>query len=208
VKFYAIDNTSNNVKDDFQHGVGVIYVDLTGPTISHSFSGPSFIKADTVFISPKTTISLSGNDPEAGLKKISFRLDNAADETNYTKPISVTTSGLHNLSYFGYDNVNNKNSIETLFIIDIDGPKITNQFAAPANKEGKYPSYTTIYLAAEDKETGADQIRYSINGGKEQLYIAPLKGFLKNKEYTIMVKATDLLGNVSQTEVKFKTDRY
>jgi hypothetical protein len=208
VKFYANDNTSNNIKDDFSHSIGVIYVDLTGPSLSHSFNGAMFIKADTVFVSPKTTISISGNDPEAGLKKLAYSYEGSSDEIPYSKPISIPENGMPKLQYFGYDNVNNKNSKEIFFITDRKGPQITNQFAAPANKDGKYPSYTTIYLGAVDSEVGADLIKYSINGAKEQPYIAPLKGFLKNKEYTIRVTATDLLGNKSETEIKFKTDRY
>lgn len=208
VKFRAIDNTNNPVKDDFAHSVGVIYVDLTGPSITHSFSGSVFNKADTFFISPKTKIALAGSDPEAGLKKLAYSFDGASEETTYSKPIDVSSRGLHKLSYFGYDNVNNKNSKETIFIVDVNGPEITSQFAAPVDKDGKYPSYTTIYLAAMDAEVGADQIRYSINGAKEQLYVAPLKGFAKNKSYTIKVSATDLLGNVSSKEIKFSTDRF
>ncbi len=208
VRFYANDNTSNNAKDDFQHSIGMIYVDLTGPSLDHSFIGPMFIKADTVFVSPKTTISLSANDPEAGLKKIAYSLDGASDETTFTKPIDVAKDGLHKLAYYGYDNVNNKNAKETFFVTDTQGPTITHQFSSSANKEGKYAAYTTVYLAAADTEVGADQIRYSINGTKEQFYIAPLKGFTKNKEYIIKVTATDMLGNSSSTEIKFKTDKY
>jgi hypothetical protein len=209
VKYYAIDNTNNKVKDDFEHGVGVIYVDLTGPSLSHAFSGPSFVKADTVLVSPKTKILLTAADPESGLKKIAYSLDNSETEIPFTaKPIDISMSGLHTLHYFGYDNVNNKNTRTSLFYVDIEGPTINAQFAVSPSKEGKYPSYTSVYLSATDKEVGAGEIRYSINGAKEQVYLAPLKGFLKNKEYTIKIKAVDLLGNVSQTEVKFKTDRY
>ncbi len=208
VKFRAVDNTNNPVKDDFEHSIGVIYVDLTGPSLNHSFSGPTFNKADTIFISPKTNILLSGSDPEAGLKKISFGMDGAQEETTYSKAFNVTSSGLHSLSYFGYDNVNNKNSKKTDFIVDVTGPEISSQFSTPLSKESKYPSYVTIYLAAVDAEVGVDQIRYSINDGKEQLYIAPLKGFLKDKEYTIKMSAVDLLGNTSQKVVSFKTDKY
>jgi hypothetical protein len=211
VKFRAVDNTNNPIKDDFEHTVGVIYVDLTGPAISHTFNGPTFNKADTLFISPKTRVTLAGNDPEAGLKKITYRLDGApaaTDETTYSKPIELATDGMHKLIYFGYDNVNNKNTRETFFIADTHGPEITSQFASPANKEGKYPSYTTLYLAAVDAEVGADQIQYSINDAKPQPYLSPIKGFMKNKEYTLKITATDMLGNSSATEVKFKTDTY
>jgi hypothetical protein len=208
VRFYAVDNTNNATKDDFEHSIGIIYVDLTGPSLSHAYNGPHFVKADTTFISPATTISLSGNDPEAGLKKLAYSIDENADEQAYTKPFAASSSGFRKLAYFGYDNVNNKNTRETFFMVDVKGPSITHQFSAPVNTEGKYPSYTSIYLAAMDSEVGADQIKFSINGTKEQVYIAPLKGFAKNKEYTIKITATDLLGNASQSTISFKTDRF
>lgn len=95
-----------------------------------------------------------------------------------------------------------------MFYTDVDGPEISSQFAVAPSKEGKYPSYTSVYLSATDKEVGAGEIRYTINNGKEQLYVAPIKGFVKNTDYTIKIKALDLLGNMSETVVKFRTDRY
>jgi len=118
VTFYAIDNTDNPVKDDFKHSVGLIYVDLTGPSINHLFTGPKFVKADTVYISPETKIILKGNDPESGLKKVTYSLGDTKNETPYVKPFSVKTKGLHHLKYFAYDNVNNRNSKATYFIVD------------------------------------------------------------------------------------------
>lgn len=208
VKFYAIDNTSNQVKDNIEHSVGVIYVDLTGPSIAHNFLGTTFLKADTVYISPRTKLSLAAHDPESGLQKITYRLDKSDTEVTYSKPIEIAQAGYHTMEYYGYDNVNNKNTKSTLLITDITGPEITYQQAVAASKDGKYPSYTTVFLSATDSEVGLDQIKYSINGGKEQFYAAPIKGFVKNKEYTIKVTATDLLGNSSSSEIKFKTDRY
>ena len=208
VNFYAVDNTNNPVKDDFRHSVGVIYVDLTGPAINHSFNGPNFLKAGTVFISPESQIVLTANDPEAGLKNIGYNLGKGAADSTYTKPFSIEQSGLHQLDYFAYDNVNNRNAKMALFIVDDSGPEITYQFATPANEEGKYPAYSTIYLAAMDKEVGANLIKYSINGGKEKSYTAPISGFEKDKEYTLKIKAYDLLENMTELEFSFETDAY
>lgn len=208
VKFRAIDNKNNAVNDDFEHSIGVIYVDLTGPSLSHKFIGPTFLKADTVFISPNTKVTLQGSDPESGLKKVAYRFGTSGEELDYETPIAVPGKGISELQYFGYDNVNNRNAKQTLFVVDEKGPEIASQFAAPANSEGKYPSYTTIYLSAMDGQVGANQIRYSINGSKEKVYLAPLKGFKKNKDYTIKITATDMLGNESEDQVNFSTDKY
>lgn len=209
VRFQAVDQTNNPVKDDFEHGVGIIYVDLTGPTLSHSFQGPAFTKADTVYISPRTGVLITGSDPEAGLKKLTYQLDGAADETPFLgKPLVIEKAGAHALAYAGYDNVNNKNERSVFFQVDVHGPEIQAQFAVAPSKDNKYPSYTSLFLSATDQEVGADQIRYRINGGKEQTYIAPLRGFAKNQEYKVEVTALDLLGNTSKTVIAFKTDRY
>ena len=207
VRFHAVDNTNNPVKDDFQHSVGVIYVDLTGPTLSHSYNGATFVKADTVFISPQTTIAITGTDPEAGIKKMAYHFEDNDTEIPYNKPVAAPANGFHKLTYVGYDNVNNKNERNTFFVVDTQGPEIHTQFTV-APKDNKYPSYTNLYLSASDLEVGADQISYSINGGKVQPYTGPIKGFIKNKDYTINVTATDLLGNTTRSEIKFKTDRY
>jgi hypothetical protein len=209
VKFYAIDQTNNKVKDDFEHSVGVIYVDLTGPTLEHQFIGPNFVKGDTLLVSRKTQIKLSGSDPESGLKKITYQIDKDATENNYVgKLISLNGTGLQYLTYAGYDNVNNRNSKSVFYYIDADGPEIHSQFAVAPGKEGKYASYTTVFLSATDDIVGAGEIRYTINGSKEQTYTAPLKGFSKNKTYLVHIKAIDLLGNVSEQDLTFKTDRY
>lgn len=209
VRFYATDNTSNQVTDNFHHTVGVVYVDLTGPTISHGFMGPTFNKGDTVFVSPKTTVAIYASDPEAGLKKIAYSFNTSAEELTYTtgKPVALSQAGFQTLNYFAYDNVNNKNSKSTFFILDEKGPTVKFEFSAPV-KDNKYPAYTLLYLTATDGEVGADQIRYSINGSKEQPYLGAIRGFNKNKEYTIKITSTDLLGNTSSSEIKFRTDRY
>jgi hypothetical protein len=208
VKFRALDNTNNSVKDDFEHSIGVIYVDLTGPALSHAFQGARFSKGDTIYIGPTSTIAISGTDPEAGLKKVTYSLDQNSTEVPFQKPFSVAEKGFHKISYYGYDNVNNRNAREAFFVVDTDGPEVSFQFSAPANAAGKYPSYTTIYLSAADVEVGASDIRFSVNGGKEMPYISPIRGFAKNKVYTIKATAVDYLGNKKSSVLKFSTDTY
>jgi hypothetical protein len=209
VRYYAIDNTNNRANDNFAQSMGVIYVDLTGPTLTHTFSGPTFIKADTVLVSKQTKVTLVATDPESGVKKIAYSFDSVRSETPYlNKPIDVTRPGLHTLNIYGYDNVNNKNMKSVIFFSDAHGPEIHERFTVAAGAEGKYPSYTNIYLSATDEEVGAGEIWYSLNGGKNQLYAAPIKGLDKNKTYTLKIKAVDLLGNATEKTVEFKTERY
>jgi hypothetical protein len=208
VKYYAIDNTANTSKDNFEHTVGVIYLDLTGPALSHRFEGTTFMKADSLYASPQNKLILSANDPESGLKNITYKIDGQGEETKYATPISITNSGKHTIEYFGYDNVNNRNSKTIFILVDDQGPTIFSQFSVAAISENKYPSNVSLFLAATDQQIGTQRIVYSINDGKETIYAAPLSGFLKEKQYTVKVTAIDLLGNKTNKEIKFETGKY
>jgi hypothetical protein len=208
VKYYANDNTANTSKDNFEHTVGVIYVDLTGPALAHRFEGTTFMKADSLYTSPQNKLVLSANDPEAGLKHIAYKIDGQGEEIKYTAPITIGNPGKHTIDYFGYDNVNNRNSKTFSIIVDDQGPTIFSQFSVAAISENKYPSNVSIFLAATDQQIGTQRILYSINEGKETLYAAPLSGFQKDKPYLVKVTATDLLGNKTTKEIKFETGHY
>jgi hypothetical protein len=208
VKYYANDNTSNTSKDNFEHTVGLIYVDLTGPALAQRFEGTTFMKADSLYTSPQNKLILSANDPEAGLHHIAYKIDGQGEETKYTAPIAITQPGKHTIDYFGYDNVNNRNSKKFSIIVDDQGPAIFSQFSVAAISENKYPSNVSIFLAATDQQIGTQRVLYSINDGKETLYAAPLSGFQKDKQYLVKVTATDLLGNKTTKEIKFETGHY
>lgn len=222
VDYYAVDNTENTTdKDSYMHNAGIIYVDLTGPILSHSFTGEIFQKGDTTYIGKTTQLQLAATDPESGLQYISYSVDNTKEETRYKQPFALQGGGLHTVNYFGYDNVNNRNISQFLIRLDDQAPEIYYNFSVPlinedtdtkeADKKGEvftYPSYLAIFVGAADKETGVNTITYSINKGPETPYALPIRGFKKRKEYTIKVTATDLLGNKSTQEIRFRTGKY
>ncbi len=219
IKYYAVDNMGNrgggSEGTDIQqyvHNVGLVYVDLTGPMLSNQFIGPKFLKGDTLYISSQTQINLSAKDPESGLNKITYSIDQSQSELLFGEAFSISQKGLHKVSYFGYDNVNNRNARDTTFIIDNEGPEILVTFSVGQIESSKedplYPAYVDIFLAATDEQTGYGEIKYSINGGKEQKYEGVIKGLSKNKRYTIKITAYDKLRNETVKEIKFRTARY
>lgn len=218
IKYYAIDKMANKGTgsdgvefEEYQHNSSVVYVDLLGPKLDFAFEGSRFKKGRTTFINNDTKIRLIGSDGESGLKKLSYSINGAETEIDYGTPFQITDQGNINLRYFGYDNVNNKNAKKTYFVIDNQGPEIIYNFSIAASKDGEqelYPSYTVVYLAATDDRVGNDYITYSVNGGKEILYKGGVKGFQKNKNYLIKIKAVDKLGNKSEEEISFNTDKY
>ena len=218
IRYFAVDEMGNSSSGDYMYNSGIIYVDLTGPILSHQLAGPNFKKGDVQFISPESTIVLKAIDNESGLQYISYSVDDQKDETRFEGPFSVKKSGTFKIRYFGYDNVNNRNANELEVTVDGEGPEIFNKFSIPridepsANNEpeflGVFPSYAIFYLAATDILTGNAEIFYSINGEREQPYTAPIRRFVKNTSYTVLIRAKDQLGNFSEKTVKFKTADY
>ena len=218
VRYFSVDEMGNSSSGDYTYNSGIIYVDLTGPILSHQLSGPNFKKGDVQFISPESTIILKAVDNESGLQFISYCIDDQTNETRYEAPFSVNKSGTFTIKYFGYDNVNNRNAGEFEITVDGEGPEIFSRFSIPRIDEpsvendpefvGVYPSYLILYLSATDILTGNAEIYYSINGEREQPYTAPIRRFVKNTSYTLSVRAKDQLGNFSEKTLKFKTGDY
>lgn len=215
INYYAIDNMGNEGASQnkkvaqYEHNVGRVYVDLTGPILAHQFVGPTFQKGDTLYINNTTKMRLSARDLESGLQNIKYSIDKESTETLYQRPFTITKDGEHLVEYFGYDNVNNRNIKNFTIVVDNQGPDIFHNFSNAINEETKaYPSYVTLFLAATDANTTIGDIFYVINGGKKQLYAKPITGFKKNKKYTVTVIAYDKLGNKQEILVEFKTDKY
>ncbi|MDR2037223.1 MAG: hypothetical protein LBQ60_04800 [Bacteroidales bacterium] len=219
ISYYALDEMGNSSKDNYTHNVGIVYVDLVGPQLSYQLSGPNFRKGDVLFLSPESKIVLKAVDAESGTQYMSYSIDDQKEEVRYTEPFSVKESGTHVVKYFGYDNVNNRNSDQLEITVDGEGPEIFHTFSIQRiDKEGgvssdpefvgEYPSYMMLYLAATDLLTGGADIFYSINGQPEVAYVSPIKNFQKGQSYTIVITAKDKLGNMSEKTIKFKTTDY
>ncbi len=213
IKFYAVDyvnNKSLNTGGSNQN-VSTPYLDLTGPKLSNDFYGPIYKSRDTLFISPKTKIVLGGSDSEAGLQKISYKI-NGGEEVDYSGPFTIEKDGYYEITQYGYDNVNNSNRKEFFLVVDASGPETFPRFSvAPFNQkvvEGNtvsiFPVQTELYLAATDDKVGNHKIIYSINGGTERLYSSPILGFEAGKKYDIQVKAYDWLDNKTLSTISFE----
>lgn len=186
------------------------YVDLSGPELNYSLSGPSFKVKDTLYISKNTKINLTGKDLDAGFKEIDYQVG-ASSIQPYTKPISIEEEGFYKLTFNGYDNLHNSNTENILCLVDNSGPNIFSRFSIEGNKyrmfEGKsvsvYPPHVVLFLSATDKYAGLDKISYQVNGSTKQPYKGLIEDFTKNTLYTLMVSVTDKLGNSNEQEVQF-----
>jgi hypothetical protein len=211
VDAYAVDNVNNNSSSQSSsQKSSVPYIDLTGPTLKHSFSGPRFETRDTVFINGSTKIALNGIDSESGMKRIEYKIDR--DELKeYTNPFSVVNEGYHTISLTGFDNVDNTSTTDFGFMVDNSGPSISSQFSTTSTGTmtvddttlSKYPSYVVLFLSSTDRVVGFDEMTYRVNSGSAKGYNSMIGKFQQRGETVVDVNATDKLGNETTATFRF-----
>jgi hypothetical protein len=182
---------------------------------------------DTIYISDRTQINLFAADAESGVQQISYNLQGQDDsnEIDYLgSPFTVSREGLHEIMFFGYDNVNNRNRQKFHFIVDKTGPQIFAHFSVKPIEQrilsavspnalvsnsgiiNVYPKHVTVFLAATDDKVGYDKIYYKLNNNVEQLYTMPITNFPTGKLNILTIRAIDKLGNESVEEMQFQTE--
>lgn len=209
IKYYAVDKVNNKSTARADNEVGSLYLDLTAPKLSYSFSGEHFLTRDTMFITSETNVVLKATDAEAGVKEILTSVDNGA-ETLYEGTLNIGGTGFHTIDYIGKDQVMNTRKESFFVMVDNDGPEIFHHLSMDAIGEQMlkdktkpipvYASHTKLYLAATDVLVGTDKIYYTIDGGDEKLYTGPIltsKAGLRS----LSVRAVDKLGNEEVSEL-------
>ena len=217
VKYYATDYAENITTGDddinssyyeFKLNIDKIYVDLTGPTLEHSISGDKFKTRDTVFIGPKAKIELYASDYESGMNYIAYSIDGNRKEIKYNSSFSIdANSGLHQIEYFGYDNVNNRNIEQFFILLDNDGPEIKTVFSILSlgikDSLEIFPDFAAMYVSAQDELTGVSSIYYSLNGKRMTQLKGKITGFKRKQINSVLIKAYDKLNNETIKEFKF-----
>jgi len=219
VRYYAIDNVENNTSsdksvnyklDNYKYNVNKVYVDLVGPTLGFEYVGDNFKARDTTFINSKTKIKMNAKDAESGFQYLSYSLDGVLEETKYSEAFTIENQGYHEIEYFGYDNVNNRNKADFKFVVDNEAPELKYNFSIESIgvEKGldKYPSYVMLYLAATDEKVGTKDIYYSINGGNELKFSKFIEVFSAKTENLLKIRVTDKLNNEKIFEIKFYTE--
>jgi len=206
IKSYAVDNVNNkSISQAANEKTNIPYIDLSGPQLSYSYSGPQFKTRDTIFINSKSKIQLKGTDTESGMNRIEYSV-NGKDPQQYSGPFSEEKEGYSKIDFTGFDNVENTSLSSFGFKVDNTGPEISCTFGTEPTgiKEGLsiYPSHTVIFLAATDRIVGFQKMTFKLNNGKQQEYLGLIRNLPKG-ENTISVIASDQLGNTCEKEIQF-----
>jgi len=214
IRFRATDKVNNRSTSKSK----TYYLDNIAPTTSISYGSPQFFKQGELFITSNTPVKLTARDNASGVISTTYNTDGAGKST-YNAPFTVANEGPHSLNFKSIDCVKNEESNKTSKLhVDNTGPVIFNHFSIEAvgtkMADGKsinvYPNYTRLYLGATDEKVGNDKIEYRINGEDWRPYsdprsldISELDKFTTEKVYTVDVRATDKLGNLSEETFQF-----
>jgi len=200
IYYYAIDKVGNKTSTDLNSmSVNKFFMsemDLESPDVKFSLQGISVQKFDTIFINTQTKILLSATDKQSGLKNISYQIDNNT-EKEYKNSFSIKNYGLHRISTFAFDKVNNLGTMEFNLFVDTIPPQIFLHFSTkPITIDGKnsYPIGTKVFVAATDKNVNISSIKYKINKEAELDYKNYLIFSVKG-DYNLQIKSSDQLGN-------------
>jgi hypothetical protein len=206
IKSYAIDNVNNrSTSKTANDHTSIPYIDLTGPELGYSLTGPKFKTRDTLFINSETKIHLKATDPEAGVNHIEYSV-NGSNPSEYNEPFTIENEGSNTIDFTGFDNVDNTNASAFNVKVDNTGPDIGYAYGTSwIRKEGNlevYPSHTVIFLTATDKVVGFQRMTFSINGGATQEYSGLIKNLPKGNN-ELKITAYDQLGNSKELTINY-----
>ena len=205
----GIDNVQNEGPFKSNDDLNKLYVDNNPPDITYNYDGQKVLARDTNFVTSTTKAKLSAKDYESGVAGINYNLDATTSQV-YSNPFTADREGLHRVEYSASDNVKNSRTANFFFITDNTGPEIFYHMSLQnigtqrlQGKDAEIPVYaagTSVYLAATDKLVGTKAIYYSLNNLPEVIYGTTVK-LLNKGSYTLKIRAVDLLGNETKSEV-------
>jgi hypothetical protein len=211
VRSYAIDNVGNKGTSDAQgQQFAMPEVDITGPNITHSFTGKRITLRDTTWIGPNTKININAADKGSGLNRIEYRLSDGLPQ-EYSASFNIAKEGYHNVNCSAWDNVENLNIASFSFGVDTKAPQLFYHFSVKPHKKhiadgaelNVFSPNMQLFVAATDDKVGVDRITVTVNEGRERSYSQPLSGFKPNQLNTVTLKAMDRLGNESSQTITF-----
>ena len=195
IYYYSVDHVGNVeevASRPFQ-------VDVTGPEVTHQFSGPSKLS----ILAPEASLQLSATDQAAGVKNIYYWFDDGEPQ-QYAARISLNdlSNGKHTLYTYAVDRVENHgDTLKYNFQIDSNAPALSMKVGGnQLEQDGTWyiDGSARILIDAEDNSAGISSIRYKINQNREQSYNQPIRLEGSSGLYPITYHVSDVVGNQSE----------
>ncbi len=175
--------------------------DTTPPDISAAVTGDQNEDGDYI---GSATVTVTATDTQSGVASVEYNLDGAGFVA-YTAPAVVSTFGDHTVQYRATDNAGNVAPVESVsFTVvepepdDTTPPAVAASVAGEQNPDGAYVDSATVTVTATDTQSGVASVVYSLDDGAFVPYTAPVVVGTVG-EHTVRYRATDNVGNTSET---------
>lgn len=186
--FYSVDNRGNVEPAKS----ATVKVDAVPPSTSPSLSGAI---GNAGWHVGDVTLTLAATDATSGV------VSTTVDSSPYSGPVTISTQGVSNHSYFSADNAGNAEVAQALSLkIDSAPPLVTPTIAGPAGNGGWYLGPVTLSLAASDATSGVASLL--LDG-------SPYSGATTVADEgatTHLYQATDVAGNVASGSATIQID--
>lgn len=198
-------------KDNLEHKEVLFEVNADGlpPSTELLFSNvPNYQANTTLFFSSGLKVSLEARDQMSGVET-SYVSINGAEYVPYQKALRFDKEGAYTLSYYSVDWVGNaEKPLNKSFTVDGESPR--SQLVIEGDQAAEFVSaQTQLLLVATDDGAGLKNIYYTIDGGKEQKYAAPIRlNNLSDGVHILQYYAEDRVQNREEIrEHRFMLDR-
>nr|WP_255371672.1 Ig-like domain repeat protein [Cellulosimicrobium sp. CUA-896] len=207
LEFRATDeagNTSEAQTATFTVVEGDVVEDTTAPTVSAMLMGDMNDHGQYV---GSAQVMLHAEDEEggSGVDSIEYQVD--GQWMPYTAPVDFTEPGEHTVSYRATDAAGNQSQVRSTTFTVIEGdepdttaPTVTAEVSGTEDENGAFVGSATATLTATDDASGVETVEYDLDGAGWAEYTEPVV-VTEPGEHTLVYRATDAEGNVSEETV-------
>lgn len=207
VVYYAVDNVGNvSEKKTYD-----FLLDTTAPVATVEYPADVYVTSNAIYLGRNHNITIDASDNLSGVASVQFAVD-SGESVFYEKAfIPGVDDGKHTVTFFAKDKVGNTSEVSTFeFVKDTTAPVVTLKTVQEVVvfNGGNYVTGAHMFtLTASDALCGVRSIEYAVDNGAMQNYVSNFTAEVADGWHTISYRATDNLGNVSETQTyKFFKD--
>ena len=196
VTFWSVDGVGNT---EATH-TGYVNIDGSAPATTATGLQAS---DHTGWRSTSQTVNFSAGDGSgSGVGATYYTIDGGARQT-YGGAFTVSAEGSHQVAFWSVDEAGNAESGHTGYVnVDLTAPSTTATNVQLDNHSGWVAVAQTMTLAATDGASGAGPTYYTLDGGGQQTYGAPLQ-VSGEGSHTVTYWSADVAGNSEAVHTRY-----
>ncbi len=196
----AVDKAGNEITKTFVDEVDIL--DNSNPQLTKTIGSPKYLKGGKTYINSTTPISVAAVDA-SGIAGCTLKIDKGAPVAYAGEYFNLPgPDGFHKLSVSCADNLGHSATLDETDVVDNTAPDVV--IASPQARTYLHPHFVRIQFLANDRGVGVQSLSGKLDGvtiaNRQFLDLYTLA--LGN--HTLVVTATDKLGNQSSKSVTFK----